>query len=165
MMAHRVLDRLLSVPFQASMTFAPTPTALHRMLERSPEVRKIQRGLQRGEITEATIEQFVASLMKGLKQGERFQDEVPLAALAVALQSRSSPFADSFLHQLAGLKLAEMSTCVRVARECLDQRVHVAKSKAALELAGQAPGEPVILSYEDLVRKYPPSQATHRCGV
>jgi hypothetical protein len=97
-------------------------------LLRSQEVRDIRAALQQGAITEETIHEFVSSLMKAFQVGRRFEHETALAALAVALERRSTDFAEEFLLDLARLKLAEMPICIRVARECIREARKIARN-------------------------------------
>jgi hypothetical protein len=57
--------------------------------------------------------------MNDLRRGECFPHDLALAALAVALEYRPTPFAKEYLRDLSRLRLAEMSTSVRLAQECL----------------------------------------------
>jgi hypothetical protein len=122
-MCHKLLNQLTSDLFNLSAGFLSTPTATHRYLARCAEVRELREGLRQGAITEETIREFVSSLMSSFHVGQRFEHEMALAALAVALERRPTDFAEEFLLDLAKLKLAEMSLCIRVARECLKQRM------------------------------------------
>ena len=49
-------------------------------------------------------------------------NETGLAALAVALETCPHEYAEQYLHDLAKLRLAEVGTAIRVARECLRER-------------------------------------------
>ena len=78
--------------------------------------------LSSGLITEAAVRLFAERLLKDLQRGVLFPHDLTLAALAVALAERYTPFADEYLHGLAGLQAAEMPFATRVAREVLAQR-------------------------------------------
>jgi hypothetical protein len=62
-------------------------------------------------------------LMKDFRIGQHFEHEIAIAAMAVALEKRSTAFAEEFLVDLAKLRLAEMPLCIRVARECVKHRM------------------------------------------
>jgi hypothetical protein len=64
----------------------------------------------------------VDDLLRVLKKGERFPYESALAGLAVAMEERFTPFADSYLATLASLKLSEMTLSIGVANLSLQQR-------------------------------------------
>ena len=122
-MCRRFLDELTSDSFVLPLLLLSTPGALRRQLLRSNEVRKVHEAIRQGAITEETLREFVSSLLVTFHVGERFEHELTLAALAVLLENRPTKFAEEFLLDLAKLKLAEMPLCIRVARECLKQRI------------------------------------------
>jgi hypothetical protein len=127
-MCHILLSDLTSDDFVVAAGMFAAPNALRRFLLRRPEIADIRNGLRDGAITEATIRDFVATLMKDFQPGKRFENELALAALAVALEKRPTDFAEEFLLDLAKLKLAEIPLCIRVARECLKQRIFVSQN-------------------------------------
>jgi hypothetical protein len=121
-MADHRLERLLSDEFQATLGGLSTPSAIRRLLARTPEVHELQQALQEEAITEDAIESFVAALLKDLRPGSRFAHDLVLAAIAVALENRQTAFADRYLQDLANLRLAEMSSSIRVADEVIQHR-------------------------------------------
>ncbi len=127
-MCRGLFDRLTSDEFVISAGLVSTPEALRRFLLRSQMVSDIQELLRAGTITEDSIREFVSSLMTQFRVGTRFEHEMALAALAVAIERRSTRFAEGFLSDLAKLKLAEMPLCIRVARECLRHRAAIARN-------------------------------------
>ncbi len=131
-MTPQVLQRLQSEDFAVAVGFHSNPAVLRRRLARMPEVPAVREALQQGAITEETIRRFVSHLMEDFVRGEHFAHEDALAAVAVALETRPTNFADKFLRDLAQLKLAEMSLCIRVARECLKYRASVARCRARI---------------------------------
>jgi hypothetical protein len=124
-MTARVLEQLHSEGFLLSLAFVSTPGPLRRVLSRRQEVRMVREALRQGAITEATIRRFVSDLMRDFRPGKQFLHELPLAALAVAMETRATDFAEEFLHDLSRLRSAEMGLCIRVARECLKRRTSV----------------------------------------
>ena len=129
-MSGNVLEMLRSDEFALSAGFLSTPGPLRRFLAKSREVAAIRQALKQGAITEETLRRFVAGLMSDLRAGERFAHELPLAALAVALETRATDFAEEFLRDLVSLRLVEMGLCTRVARECLKRRTSLTRSKS-----------------------------------
>ncbi len=129
-MSIHVLERLKSGEFALSVGFLSTPGPLRRFVRKTKEVERVQLALSQGAITEETIRSFVSDLMSDLHRGERFPHELPLAALAVVLETRPTGFAEEFLHDLSRLRLAEMSLCIRVARECLKHRPQLARTNS-----------------------------------
>ena len=66
--------------------------------------------------------------MRDFKRGTQFPHEPALAAIAVAIESRQTKFADDFLLDLARLnKIAEMDLAPRVAAICLQERLKTTK--------------------------------------
>jgi len=128
-MSAGVLEQLKSEGFASEAAFLSTATALRSYLARTNEVVSLRKALERGAITDEALRQFVALLMRDLRPDERFPHELALSALAVALETRSTGLAEEFLNDLARLRLAEMSICIRVARECVHNRVSLATSK------------------------------------
>jgi len=127
-MSMSVLRELLSDEFELAVGFVGTPSAAHWLLGRMPQVRAIRQSLRQEALTDETIRRFASGLLWDLRRGERLPHELAIAALAVALEMRPTDFAEEFLRDLSRLKLAEMSLCIRVARECLARRVAIART-------------------------------------
>lgn len=128
-MSARVLQQLTSDDFAVSAGFLSTPGSLRRFFHQAKEVAAIKEALRQEAITESTLRGFVSSVLRDLRCGERFPHQLAIAAIAVVLETRPTTFADEFLHDLSRLGLAEMSMCIRVARECLKHRVNLAHNK------------------------------------
>lgn len=122
-MSIEILESLKSDEFAISVAFLDTPAVLRKALLRTREVWAVREALRQEAITDDTIRRFVNGLLRDLHRGERFAHELAISALAVVLETWSTKFADEFLRDLAKLRLAEMSSCVRVACECLKNRV------------------------------------------
>ena len=121
-MSASVLEQLKSDDFFMRGGCLSTASAIRRSLSRAPEVAAVRRALKQQAITEDTLRQFVSTLLRDLRLGERFPHDLTLAALSVVLERRATDFAEEFLRDLSRLRLAEMSICIRVARECLRSR-------------------------------------------
>jgi len=132
----RVLDQLTSEEFAVSVGFLSTASALRRFLARSKEVADIRDALRQGAITEETLRRFVSSLLQEFRPGERFQHELAVAALAVALEQRGTDFAEEFLRDLSRLQRNEMGLCTLLARECLKQRTSLTKDRGKVFVLG-----------------------------
>lgn len=128
-MSTGVLEQLKSEGFALSIGFLSTPNAVRRFLARRNEVLAVKEALKQGAVTEAGIRRFVSSIVQGLQVGKRLPNELALTALAVVLETRPTDFAEEFLHDLSRLELAELSLCIRVARECLRHRTTIARNK------------------------------------
>ncbi len=125
-MGAKVLEDLKSDEFELSVGFLSTASALRRFLGRTGEIAAVRQALKEGAITEDTIRQFVSVLTRDVCIGSRLPYEIAIAALTVALETRTTDFAEEFLRDLSSLELAEMSLCIRVARECLKHRANIA---------------------------------------
>src|SRR5687768_8742705 len=95
--------------FIASIGAVSSPKALRKHLMQCAEVQAVRKALADGLITEATIERFTDELMDDFVRGTHFPHELALAALAVALETRHTDFAENYLLDLARLmKIAEV---------------------------------------------------------
>jgi hypothetical protein len=163
----KVLEQLKSDEFAVSVGFLATPRSLRQFLAGSKEVLAVREALRQGAISENAIRRFVSSLMADFHRQERFSHELALAALAVAMETRPTNFAEEYVQDLARLDLEELSLCVRVARECSKQRAFISRQVLKVfRLHG--PGEPPPFSIS-LVRQRPSSiadtNAEFTCGV
>jgi hypothetical protein len=122
-MSQRLLERLKSEDFALTVGFLVPSPALGGKLRATREVQEVIAALAEGRLTDEEVRAFVSMLLADLRQGERFAHDLALAALAVALEGRTTALAQEYLQELADLERAEMSTSIRVARECLRQRV------------------------------------------
>jgi hypothetical protein len=147
------LEDLKSDSFIESVAFVATAPALHRLLRRAAQVRRTREALNSGALSEKQIRTFVSTLMNDFRHGEAFEHDLALAALAVALERRETPFAEEFLGDLARLETTEMSMSIRVARECLKARLGLAGNKKSTMQIGE-PEPTSLLSYEELGRRY-----------
>jgi hypothetical protein len=126
---HSALENLRTDEFAARYSLLSSPRAVHRALQRSKAVEHVRLALCRGEITEDAIRDFTAELLRRLDYGRRHPHEFALAALAVALESRSTPFAEELVMDLARLELAEIPMAIRVARESCNERLNLPANK------------------------------------
>ena len=128
-MSNALLDRLKPDALFSSLGPLPPPAVLRRALQRVPDVARVAWALRRGQITEQMVREFAATATADWQRGQQLPCDVTLAALAVALEPCGQEFADEFLCDLARLKLAEMGTSIRVARECLKARYVLPKNE------------------------------------
>lgn len=110
------LQKLLSDDFYTGVGVISSARALRRCLYQSESVDELRRAIAGGVITENSIENFVNQLMKDFERGKQFPHELPLAAIAVAIEDRKTKFTEDFLLNLARLnKITEMSISPEVA--------------------------------------------------
>lgn len=123
------LLQLTTPEFADSIGFALPPAPFRRVLQRSQYVRGLATSLQYGQIEESEIRSFVSELLARYKQGELFEFDVALAAVAVAMEHWTDSFADEFLIDLARIGRSEFRASFRVARECLKARYSFPKTQ------------------------------------
>jgi hypothetical protein len=153
-MGHSVLYRLLDDDLQAGACPYASASALYEFLTRRPEVKEVALARSRGATTEEAISEFGESLLKELTKGVLFQHDITFAALAVALASRPTKFADRFLRDLGEVDIAEMPLSPRVARFVQERRFTLASNQSSVEGAGPPP-EQVAMTCDDLAARYP----------
>lgn len=102
-----------------------TPEALAVLLKRRPEVLELRRTLDRGSLTLGQLRHFVANVVQRFEPGKKFVGDVTLCALAVALESHASRFAEDYLRELSCLQLGELPMSPRVARVALRSRARL----------------------------------------
>lgn len=117
-----VLERLLAPDAFDDSVRVALPAAARLLLARSSQVREVRVAIQDGHLSDTSMREFVSELLKSFRIGEHFTYDPVLAALAVAVESHHSDFADEYLHDLAALECAEMTLSRHVARECLRRR-------------------------------------------
>ena len=154
-MPEGALQSLFSEDLQAvACTIAGAPALREFFLSRA-EVRAVEEALRSGTLTDPAVRQFVEDLLDDLEQGVRFPHDRSLAALAVALGNRYTPFAEEYLQGLARLEAAELPYSTRVAREVLSRRQALAK---VLWVARPAPSESrsdFVEDYREFSQRYP----------
>jgi hypothetical protein len=121
-MTHPALQVLQSDDFLVRFGVTSNARAMHAALRRSDEVENVRDALYQGQIDEQTLRDFVSGLLESFRVGELLPFDVTLAAVAVAVESRPTPFVDEFLSELSRLQRREFPIAIRVAQEC--RRVH-----------------------------------------
>jgi hypothetical protein len=118
-MSSHVLDALVSEDFLVSLGTVSSAEGLRRHLQQSNYVKALGKALTSGEVSEERLRQFTSDLMRQFKVGEQFVYDPVLAALAVALQNRYTPFSDEYLLDVARIgQIVELPFSPRVARLC-----------------------------------------------
>ena len=136
-MTPQSLNQLTREEYSANLGFFHSPRVMRKALQNSADVQRVATDLSRGIITEELIRQFVSTLVDKFIPGERFADDLALAALAVVLELRETDFSEDYLFGLARLKLAEIPIGIQVARECLKNRHSMPKNEVrAFRFAG-----------------------------
>lgn len=121
MTTNELFDRISSEDFEAGLV-ASTPRVLRQMLLRRPEVRTLREAYDAGSLSDEEIRRFVDDLLRQGAACDRFPYQTALAAIAVMLEPRFTPFANEYLNDLARIRSDRFSIAARVARECLNTR-------------------------------------------
>jgi hypothetical protein len=129
---HVNLEWLLSEEFDSTVPPYSSAGALRAHLRSEQFVRTLANGITNGVITEGRIRRLVAAALREFRPGVRFVYETALAALAVALETQFSAFADEYLHDLAAIRSREVAMASRVARESLRWRQYIPKTSRRL---------------------------------
>lgn len=117
-MAHHLLQRLASDEFALSLGVTPTTASLVSALRAHTLVHELRAALDRQEVSQEMLRAFVDALLLELRRGESFLYQEALAAVAVALEERMTPFAVEYVRDLAQLRIAELRHASSVARVC-----------------------------------------------
>ena len=136
-MTKRLFSRLGSDDLHDAIICYSTPAAIRRVLNRRLEIIDIRMALQNGSLTDDEIRQRIVELMQGFHPGERFAGDLELAALAVAVERRSTDFAEEFLRDLASLRLRELILSAGIARLILHTRRDLAKNESRVIKLGE----------------------------
>lgn len=123
------LAALITEDFEVSVGVCGTTAALRHVLQKLPEVQALQTDLNNQTILVADIESFVTDLVGAFTPGVLCPYDMALAAIAVVLETSTTPFSEEYLSGLACLRLQEMPVSTRIARECLAQREATTKDK------------------------------------
>lgn len=118
MTTDQLLEHIGSVDFEADLV-ASTPGVLRQMLLRCPEVRALREAYDTGSLSDEEIRRFVDELLRKDAACDRFPYQTALAAIAVMLEPRFTPFADEYLNDLTRIRSDRFSISSRVARECI----------------------------------------------
>ena len=102
-----------------------TPEGLATLLKRRPEVLELRRALDQGSITPEHLRQFAASVFQRFEAGKRFYADVTFCALAMAMETYATTFAEEYLRELSGLRIAEMPMSAKVAKIALHARARL----------------------------------------
>jgi hypothetical protein len=117
-----LLDALSSEEFEVKVgPFVPAPSLRRRLMETS-EVRAVSKALLNQTLVDENINTHVNRLIQEFKPGKRFDHDLALSALAVALETRTTKFSEDFLDMLSKLHIMEMPISPRVATECQAHR-------------------------------------------
>lgn len=117
-----LLCPLTTDEFNDRVGFILPPAPFRRVLQQTPEVRRLEVALRFGQVTATMVRAFTDQLLSAFRSGEAFPHDVALAAIAVALEHWNDAFAEEYLIDLARINRPEFRIATRIARECLKAR-------------------------------------------
>lgn len=125
------LDVLSSLEFLISDEFedqigpnVPAPL-LRQILSENEHVKRLRHLFEEQILTDRVVQEFVTRLVEQFRLGERFPYDLALSAIAVVVETHSTLFSDDYIETLSCLKFQELPLSPRVARLCLDCRLHI----------------------------------------
>lgn len=155
------LSDLTTSSFEMGVPIAANARTLRLLLRRNGIVRQLASRVADGSISDQEIEAFAGELIAEFDPGTRFPHQLALAALAVALESRYTPFAQRYLAQLGALRLEELRDCIDVARECLGHRERTTANRfKTFEVSRVGRGRRAVSAHHHVVGEYPASEPT-----
>ena len=121
MMAHKSLNELVSLDFEASVVTS-SASGLRALLRKSSQLHRLRADHRSGAVTDDNIRHFVDGLLSEFVGSESFPHQVALAAFAVLFENRHSPLAEAYLIDLSRVRTARLRMAASVARICLRNR-------------------------------------------
>lgn len=142
------LEALRSQELRRACVGLPTGGVIRAFLLLRNEVPQLRDSLREGRVTDDDLREFVTDLLRAFRPGERLAEQVALAALAVALETRHSDFTDSFLEQLASSPLAELGPASQVACACLKHRGTESRSRVFCVGDSSGGGQSYLIEFD-----------------
>ncbi|MGL4552495.1 MAG: hypothetical protein ACRC33_15080, partial [Gemmataceae bacterium] len=97
-------------------------------LAQRAEVRAVRDALRDQRLSDGSLRRFVADLQANHLPAAWSAVDLALAALAVAVAGRPTPFAAEYLAALKALSVGELPLSPRVAAEVMRRRSHIASN-------------------------------------
>lgn len=104
----------------------------------SDEVAMLRYSIRSGAVGEEDIREFVAEVLNVFDPGVRYEEDIAVCAVAVALEDHYSLFAEEYLIDLASVRSRELSFASRIAAECLKHRRTVPVERGVIIVQGFA---------------------------
>lgn len=120
-MPSSLLSQLLTDEFADSIGWLPPAKALRYLLKRRPEVAAIARARTANELPDSEVRTFLTQLVRAVRPGFRFEHELAIAALLVALETEPTPSVHGLLSEFARLDWLEIRTVSEVAQVALSE--------------------------------------------
>ena len=135
---------LLTPEFEVSV-LASTPSLLRLRLRKSSQVAMLRERYDQGLLGEGELRFFVGQLLQQYPLPGVFPYQTALAALAVMLENRFTPFADEYLADLSRVRTARLAVASRVARLCLESRRRGTSNNQVVKRLAEIPEQFVAL--------------------
>lgn len=136
----KLLDELIhSETLNELPLFVGSSTALRSALQSHAVVSQLRADLISGALVHADIDNFVSRAMRNLSVGVRLEEDMALAALAVALEREASDFANEYIEELSRLRLSEMPNSIAVAELCRKSRTSLIKDHKSTKIIAAIP--------------------------
>lgn len=116
------LNNLKKLSQEGKALCISTAEGLRTFLGSRPEVLEVRRAFKAEAIHADDIRSFVDDMFVDFARGSRFHGEVVIAAIAVAVETLPVRFAQSFLEDLARVRISELPLAPRVARLSIQER-------------------------------------------
>lgn len=119
-----ILELLRSSQAGDAVIFSASGAGVRAMLKNDPALLKLTAALRTREISEATLKEVVAQLLRDFKPGQTLLRQGELCALLIALERAPSMLSEEILSRIAKLHIPELYIAGEVARACLQARQH-----------------------------------------
>jgi len=112
----RQLEALTFDAFRDQFSQIGSADGLYHALRRSPEVKSLNSGLREEVLGERELDVFIRSRLKAFVAGQQFEDQIVVAAVAVACETINKCFARQFIDYLANMQTSELMLASLIAR-------------------------------------------------
>lgn len=121
-MACPKLEALKADDFYIALGACSNPNSTCRWLKRQPDVLAFKEAFESGEISETEVRDFVDTLLKEyFKIGFHFPYDITLAAVAIGIADKDTPFTKEYIDDLLKLKrVTEVTWAARIV-ECMNE--------------------------------------------
>ena len=112
----RQLEALTFDAFRDQFSQIGSADGLYHALRLAPEVKSLNSGLREEVLGERELDVFIRSRLKAFVAGQQFEDQIVVAAVAVACETINKSFARQFIDYLANMKTSELMLASLIAR-------------------------------------------------
>src|SRR5689334_15494439 len=116
------LENLLALQDDPVLGTISTTEGLRRRLATCPEVTALRAAIESNAVTYEDLDIFVRGLFDEFTRRVKFQGDIVIAAIAIAVEFIPDPRFEEFLEDLGRVHIAEMPLSPRIARIVLTER-------------------------------------------